>query len=282
MAWTDMAPLVEELRAYLRQWEERLRCSHEEVARSVAGRGGEEQGRGQERGEGRRRERGEGVQHPMNSSPDASGRRRSVLVLSGDVAVELGHPSTVSQNVVLLTSAPGQVRHGTVWTLGPELGEMSRGERRPFAQVVLLQLRQGATIDPFRLETAQYLTNRLEGYMVRSLPGRLWVRISQKARAAGLNLSTVGRELIRAYLEQFEAVEGVEVLLVTSSADEVKALAPLVTEAQILTGQHKRLTLDAEGELECVLDDCDSCNEKPVCDNLRDILRERRTKRRRR
>jgi len=159
---------------------------------------------------------------------------------------------------------------------------MSRGERRPFAQVVLLQLRQGATIDPFRLETAQYLTNRLEGYMVRSLPGRLWVRISQKARAAGLNLSTVGRELIRAYLEQFEAVEGVEVLLVTSSADEVKALAPLVTEAQILTGQHKRLTLDAEGELECVLDDCDSCNEKPVCDNLRDILRERRTKRRRR
>ena len=49
----------------------------------------------------------------------------------------------------------------------------------------MLAVKPGETPDPFETDNTQYLMHRLSGYMVRSVPGRLWVRISKAGRAAG-------------------------------------------------------------------------------------------------
>ena len=112
----------------------------------------------------------------------------------------------------------------------------------------MLALRQGQAPDPFEIDNTQYLTRRLPGYMVRSVPGRLWVRISRKAEEAGLTLKTVGSALIAAYTHDFDAVEGAEVVFVTSCGEDVEALAEIANEAKILAGKHKKLVLGADGE----------------------------------
>ena len=198
------------------------------------------------------------------------------VILGPATALELGHPSVPSCSAVLLTEQREQVVHGRVSCLGPELDAMAPGERRPFAQLVLLGLAPGARPDPFDLENAQYLTNRLPGHMVRSVPGRLWVRIGKAALAGGLDLQTVGRALVAAYEADFEDVLAVEVLFVTESARAVEALAPLTAEAAVLAGRHKKLVLSPDGDIECTELNCETCEEKPVCDNIRDVARRRR------
>ena len=198
------------------------------------------------------------------------------LVLAADVAVELGHPSTASQAFVLVTTQVDLVQHRRVSRLGPDLDDVSSGERLPFGQVILLGLRDGATLDPFELDGAQFLINRLPGYMVRSIPGRLWVRVSRRGRALGLTLTTVAKALFAAYETDFDEVEAVEILFMTSSTTDVEALAPIALEASVLTGRHKSLFLSPDGDLECSELTCETCDEQPVCDDLRDILRERR------
>jgi len=204
------------------------------------------------------------------------GKGRTEIILAEDVAVELGHPSTASRATVLCTFDPGAVVKDRVSIVGPDLAGMAPGGRPPLGQAVILALRPDAVPDPFELENTQYLTNRLPGFMVRSVPGKLWVRISQKARAAGLTLETVGAALVAAYTGAFPGVQKAEVVFITSSAEDVEELGRIAAEASILAGRHKKLVLGVDGDVECTSLDCDVCEDKPVCDNLRDIIVKRR------
>jgi CO dehydrogenase/acetyl-CoA synthase beta subunit len=203
---------------------------------------------------------------------------RPEVILGEDVAVELGHPSTASQAIVLLSHQPDLIRSGRISILGPDLGDLEDGGRHPFAQIVMLAVRPDQTPDPFDIDNTQYLMHRLSGYMVRSVPGRLWVRISRSGKAAGLSLKVVGSALIAAYTHDFDVIEGAEVVFVTSSSDDVSALSQIATEVNILSGRHKKLALGVDGEVECQDLNCDTCEEQPVCDSLRDIVIKRRSK----
>jgi CO dehydrogenase/acetyl-CoA synthase beta subunit len=203
---------------------------------------------------------------------------RPEVILGEDVAVELGHPSTASQVIALLCHQSDLIRSGRITIVGPDLDKMGDGGRQPFAQVVMLAVKRGETPDPFETDNTQYLMHRLSGYMVRSVPGRLWVRVSKAGRAAGLTLKTVGSALIAAYTHDFDVIEGAEVVFVTSSPEDVNALSQISTEVNILAGRHKKLALGVDGEVECQDLNCDTCDEQPVCDSLRDIVIKRRSK----
>jgi len=201
---------------------------------------------------------------------------RPEVILSEDVFVELGHPQTASRSAVLVTYEEGLVQDGLVSLVGPDLPQMVQGAKRPFAQFVLLAAGPEMAADPFDLDNAQYLMHRLPGYMVRSVPGRLWARISRQGKAKGLSLSVVGGALIAAYKDDFPGILGAEVVFVTSSAEDVKELEPVAVEASIFSGQHKKLVLGMDGSVECTELNCETCDEKPVCDTLRDVVVQRK------
>jgi CO dehydrogenase/acetyl-CoA synthase beta subunit len=204
---------------------------------------------------------------------------RPELVLAPDVALELGHPRTAAQSFVLLCIGDG-VHPGRLTRVGPDLEGLERRPggpttRHPFAQVVLLCVSPDSPPDPFVLDHAQDLTDRLPGYMVRWVPGRLWARISRAGRRAGLDLTVLGQALMTRYLE-LDGVLAVEVLFITSSSADVEALAPLAHEARILSGQHKKLVLSADGGVDCLDLNCEACDERAICDGLRDVIVRRR------
>jgi CO dehydrogenase/acetyl-CoA synthase beta subunit len=112
--------------------------------------------------------------------------------------------------------------------------------------------------------------------MVRSIPGKLWVRISRAGLARGLSFEIIGSALTAAYSREFEGIRRVESLFFTSSLNDTEALEQVAIEANILAGRHKKLALNIDGDVECVEFNCGVCEEKPVCDNLRDIVIKRR------
>jgi len=206
----------------------------------------------------------------------SKGKGKAEIVLSEDTAVELGHPSAGSLSMVLMTNRAANIKDNRITVVGPEVWEMDDQTRYPFAQVILLAIDCDTPPDPFEIDRLQFLTNRLPGYMVRSVPGKLWSRISKKGVKAGINLSAIGSAVINAYKHEFENVKAVEVLYVTSSKNDIAELEKVKVEEEILSGQHKKLVLGINGEVECTGLNCDTCAEKPVCDSLRDIVIKRR------
>lgn len=201
------------------------------------------------------------------------------LILARDVALELGHPTTISKAILLMTHKSACVVNGQISIVGPDLQEMERTVKYPFAQVLMLGVTKHKPINPFYLENTQYLYNRLPGYMVRSVPGKLWVRVSKKSIQQGVRLNTVGSAIIAAYAHDIKAVENIEIVFVTQSKEDVESLNPIAIEASILSGRHKKLYLGASGEIECADLTCETCDEKPICDSLRDVAIKRRGQR---
>lgn len=204
---------------------------------------------------------------------------RASIVPANECAVELGAPDKANANMVLWTTDISLIHDGRINLVGPD---MKPGENAsmPYAQVVMLCIDDKSEIDPFMLESTQYLSNRLTGFMVRTVPGRLWVRISRDAVNSGMNFERLGGALIAAYKEDFPAIKAVETLFVTLDDAHVNELASIGAEAKIILGKNKKLVLVGDGEYECTDLDCDDCDEKEVCDDVRDIviLRRKRKK----
>ena len=245
----DMAPLISRVRTFLAERRDRV-----DIRRASAD--------------------GHTLEEQFGFTARKAGRPQ--VILASDTAVELGHPSTASQAVVLLTFQPDLVEEGRITVAGPDFDSMDGDGPHPFGQVVMLAVDDARVPDPFEIDNTQYLMHRLPGYMVRSVPGRLWARVGRAARRSGMTLGTLGSALISAYVEEFEGVLKAEVLFITSSREDVEALSVVSTEAQILAGRHKKLVLGIDGDVECAELACETCEEKPVCDDLRDIVIKRR------
>lgn len=197
-----------------------------------------------------------------------SGEGPPSVVVGDAVGAELGKPNATSHAMVLTTTKRELIEDGRVRCLGPDLDQAGPDTDLPFAQVVMLAHNGDAPPSPFDLETTQYLPNRLPGFMARTVPGRLWVRFSKEALEQGFRMHSLGSALIAAFRMDFPSVTGAEVLLATA---EVNQLDQVAAEFKVLSGNHRKLVLVEDGVYDCNDLNCEACDQKTVCDALRNI-----------
>lgn len=216
---------------------------------------------------------------PVRVGPGAS----SGVILREDTFVELGNPSTASCAFVLWSDNPGLVRDGAITLIGPDIGE-SGGESLPFAQVLMLGGSALQEDDQEALDRSQYVFDQIEGYMLRSVPQRVWSRVSREAVDKGFGFETLGRAMMGICKTQLPKVEAMEVLFVTSCKEDVASLEGIAAQVTKIGREIRRsgLVQRLDGSYECTMDyDCNTCSDKPVCDDIRELVALRKTKGRR-
>lgn len=199
------------------------------------------------------------------------GEGEPTVVIGANVGAELGHPPSPSHAFILTTSDSSLVRDGLVQCTGPELTDAQPEKKLGFAQVILASCNPEHLPDPFQLESTQYLANRLDGYMARTMPGRLWVRVSRRALATGFDLRTLGFALISAFRMDFPRLRSIEAVLVTGEPERVSALDSIAAEAKVIGGRHRKLVYVEKGLYACEDLNCETCDERSTCDALKDI-----------
>lgn len=192
----------------------------------------------------------------------------SSLVLEEDAALELGNPALASISL-LMWSEDGGVNDGRITLAGPDVAEAA-GPSLPFAQVVVVE---GSFTDEYGsyrdIRDAVYDT-RLEGFSVRAMPSRqsIWCRVSRDAADRGFSLVDLGAALIGA-LKEVQGVRGAEAVFVTSSAGDVKMLAPAAAGAQRIVDAMMKMYQEENF-------DCDTCEYQDVCDTVMDLKKIRK------
>lgn len=209
-----------------------------------------------------------GEQWPFDISQRGMGS--TSVVVGEEVGAELGRPGLASHAMVLTTCDADLVDDGQVQCVGREIDHAPEGGL-PFVQVVMLALKPGSVPDPYELEATQYLTNRVQGYMARTVPGRLWVRVGRDLIDRGFRLHSLGSVLLAAYRMDFPDVVKAQALLVTGDDRRVDAFDSVAAEFKVLSGRHRKLVLAGTGVYDCPDLDCDACDEKPICDALKDV-----------
>ncbi len=211
---------------------------------------------------------------PLRIGPGA----QKGIILRGDTYAELGKPSAGSSAFIMWTSDPSLVRDGRVTLIGPDIQDAG-SQSLPLGQVLIVGGREIGKQEQPVLEQRQYLSNLLEGYMVKSSPGRVWSRVSKGAAAKGFDFEMLGKALIAIYKMELPKIESVEVLFVTSGKQEIAKLETIATQVRVLGKAFRRDALRAKGHelIDCTMGtDCASCDVKPDCDDIRDVVKIRK------
>ena len=217
---------------------------------------------------------GEKDQLPFKVGPNAG----SGLVLKSDTFVELGSPVAGSCAFALYTNDPSLVRDGRVRLVGPDIPESGSGSIS-FGQVILAA---GVGLDErdYRpLAESQYVGDRVEGFMVKSTPGRLWCRVSNDVAERGFDFQFLGFALIRLVKEQVPGSEAVEVIFVTSGKEDILKMDEIgvrvssaARDIKMRVWKERGIDIDS-----CPLGShCGACDDKKLCDGVRMIMRDRK------
>ena len=213
---------------------------------------------------------------PVRVGPGAS----SGVILRGDTFVELGSPDAGSCAFLLWTDNPSLIRDGRITLIGPDIQE-TPGASLPFGQVLMVGGEDLGKEEHSALEQSQYISDQVEGYMIRSTPGRMWSRVGKDAAAKGFDFCTLGKALMAIFKSDVPKVQAMEVIFVTSSKEDVQCLDDIAQQVRKIDKDIVRETWLARGYdvLECTLGwDCDSCADKPVCDEIREVITVRKKK----
>ena len=179
---------------------------------------------------------------PLRVGPGA----QKGIILRGDTYTELGKPSAGSSAFVMWTTDASLVRDGRVTLIGPDIQEAG-SESLPLGQVLIVGGSEMGKQEQPVLEQKQYLSNLLEGYMVKSSPGRVWARVSKQAAARGFDFEMLGKALIAIYKTELPKIESAEILFVTSGKQEITKLEAIASQVRVLGIAFRRDALRAKG-----------------------------------
>ncbi|MBP7232060.1 MAG: hypothetical protein KBA28_09010 [Syntrophaceae bacterium] len=196
--------------------------------------------------------------------PSAKGRN---VVLSDEMAVELGNPQMNSVSCLLWTQKPDLICDGKITLIGPDIKDSSE-KSLPFGKVVLAEVSgidEESAYDQYKeMEAVRYSLD-LKGYMIRAVSQyqREWSRISREALQNGFSFEVLGGALREEYLKK-DYIHAVEFLFITSSAEDVG-------ELQEITRNVGR-TISAMNKMLSEIDsDCDECEYNDVCDEVDEL-----------
>lgn len=194
------------------------------------------------------------------------GRGRNV-VLSDDMALELGNPQMNSVSCLIWTQNAGLIHDGRISLLGPDIKESS-GKSLPFGKIVLAEVSgfdEETTYDKYKeMETVRYALD-LKGYMIRAVSQyqREWSRISREAVQNGFSFEILAGALRNEYLKK-DYIHAVEFLFVTSSVGDIG-------ELQEITKNVGRKVSALNKMLSEIDTDCDECEYNDVCDEVDEL-----------
>ena len=223
---------------------------------------------------------GRGLKHRggLDQFPVAvgTGAQRSIILRS-DTYAELGNPEIGSAAISLFTNQTSLVQDGRITLIGPDIAEIG-GQSVPFGQIVIVGGKALRNDDVEKLQRAAIVGDRIEGYLMRSLPQSIWSRVSKDAAAKGFSFEVQGKALQFLFKTENPKIEMMEVVFVTSGREDVKALGELAVQVRKISREIVRENWKIKGyDIDCS-QNCSTCADKPVCDDIREVLLEKEAK----
>lgn len=199
------------------------------------------------------------------------------VILKEDTFVELGNPSVASCSFVIWSDVLSCVADGRITLIGTDIQE-SQGKSLPFGQVIIVGGTELKEEHYLNLERTQYTSDQIDGYMIRSVPRRVWSRVSHEAAGKDFSFETLGRALMAIFRWKHPLVQAAEVLFVTSSKEDVNQLDNIATGVRKFSGELRKLVRQDDGTYDCTEYSCVTCDEQAVCDSIREWVILRRKK----
>jgi len=200
---------------------------------------------------------------------------RPEIVLARDTAIELGGPETEAISLVLWTGTKGLIGDETGSRILISENPAPAGIQQPvsFMQIILVELEKNAIPSELHLRKLSNLSKHLPGFMTLSTSETIWVRI-HKNKKNRFSFYSMAQCIFKRYSEELPYFKKMDIVLAAGQPGLISRFKFIANAAKTISEINKKATWENEGIVSCDELACDICDQKPVCDTLRELINE--------
>lgn len=199
------------------------------------------------------------------------------IILQEETALELGGVNKKSFSLIYPIYQLNLINDGKITLIGPEIEKITTSSV-DFGIFVLIGFKQISEKDFDNLRQFNFVSNGIEGFMIRTIPRRFWCRLNRNVIKKKISFEFLGNAFIHLYKEKFgELIKSMEVIFINSYPDVIKEFTDLTSDIRkkILEKWQNKIE-EWKKRVDCDYDwECQDCPYIETCDEVREVLEER-------
>ena len=198
------------------------------------------------------------------------------IILQDETQLELGGVNKTSFSLIYPLHLPDFIKNGKITLIGPEIPDLA-DDSINFGLFMLIGFGQISEKDFDDLKHFSFVSNGIEGSMIRTIPRRFWCRISNDV-ADRFSFEFLGNAIFHLYEEKFgKLIHAMELIFISSHADLVEKFEALTSEIRDHLDKRWRDKIEEwKKRIDCDYDwECNVCPYFDACDDVREVLEER-------
>lgn len=195
------------------------------------------------------------------------------IILEEETQIELGGIKNYSTSVIYPVSDKNCIRDGKIILIGPEIQEIQENNI-DFGQIIIIAGENISESHYTDFQRLQFISDSIEGFMIRSIPRRFWCRISKDAIKKGFSFNLLGNSIIYLFKKQFpELIEAVEIIFISANEQNIKKFEEVISKIREIYKRNWAKKIEEWKErVDCNYDwVCEVCPFNETCYNISDI-----------
>ena len=199
------------------------------------------------------------------------------IILQEETKLELGGANKDSFSIICPTSEKKSIQDNIITLLGPEINEFT-DNNIDFGMFILLKVKKISQKIFNELLHFNFISNGIEGFMIRTIPRRFWCRISHELINKNFSFEVLGNAIVYLYNQKFkDVIEVMEIVFINSYPDSIQEFADITKEIrESQRAQWKEKIEKWKQKIDCDYDwDCAECPYIETCEEVKEVLEER-------
>lgn len=196
------------------------------------------------------------------------------IILEEETGLELGGPERKSFSIIYPLKDSNLLDDGKIVLIGPEINEQSV-KALDFGIVILIGTDSENNFDEFRSTT--FISNGIEGFMIRTIPRRFWCRISSSV-ICKISFKFLANAILYLYNTKFGSlIRSIEIILINSELDIINSFIGMTSSIQNeINLKWKEKISEWKRRTDCDFDwECNDCPYYDVCEDIKEVLEKR-------
>jgi len=198
------------------------------------------------------------------------------IILQEETSLELGGPERKSFSTIFPFNDSSLLHDGNIVIIGPEFEEIL-DKTVDFGILLLIgtNFPSEQNFDQFR--NINFISNGIEGFMIRSIPRRFWCRISNNV-INKISFEFLANAILYLYDTKFgDLIKSIEIILMNSELDIMDSFIEMTTSIRDeINLKWKEKVKEWKRRIDCDFDwECNDCPYYDVCEDVKEVLEKR-------
>ena len=169
------------------------------------------------------------------------------------------------------------IKNRRITLIGPEIKEIST-HSVDFGMFILIGGKKISENDWTSLRQFNFISNSIEGFLIRSVPRRFWCRLNSKIIQNNFSFKFLGNAIFYLYTQKFKnLIEYIEILFIVSYPNLIDQFIKTTSDISADINKKWKSKIDKwKKNIDCDYDwGCEICPYREECYNIKEVLVER-------